>query len=78
MRVSGGLVPTTIDRELRPAPVPALRLTAGRGNMIVDNLLFGQTEIVPGSGIVRATTGEIDEARSNRFPERTAKQQTAR
>lgn len=54
VRVSGCLVRDDRPAEARPV---ALRLTAGRGNMIVDNLLFGQTEIVPGSGMVRGNSG---------------------
>lgn len=54
VRVSGCLVRD--DRPDAARPV-ALRLTGGRGNMIVDNLLAGQTEIVPGSGMVRGNYG---------------------
>ncbi len=50
VRVSGCLVRDDRPAEARPV---ALRLTGGRENMIVDNLLFGQTEIVPDSGMVR-------------------------
>ncbi len=58
VRVSGCLI-----RDDRPADSPpvALRLTAGRGNMIVDNLLYGRTEIASGSGTVRGNyEGERD------------------
>jgi len=50
VRVSGCLI-----RDDRPVATPpvALRLTAGRGNMIVDNVLAGQTEIAADSGLVR-------------------------
>jgi len=50
VRVSGCLVRDDRPAEARPV---ALRLTAGRDNMIVDNLLSGQTDIAPGSGMVR-------------------------
>lgn len=50
VRVSGCLV-----RDDRPAEAPpvALKLTSGRGNMIVDNLLYGRTEVAPDSGMIR-------------------------
>ena len=54
VRVSGCLVRD--DRPSAARPV-ALRLTGGRGNMIVDNLLFGQTEIAPGTGMVQGNYG---------------------
>ncbi len=50
VRVSGCLVRD--DRTDDPRPI-ALRLTGGQGNMIVDNLLAGQTEIAPNTGVVR-------------------------
>lgn len=55
VRVSGCLV-----RDDRPAAAraAALRLTSGQGNMIVDNLLGGPTEIVPDSGMVQGNYGE--------------------
>lgn len=50
VRVSGCLIRDDRPADSRPV---ALRLTAGRENMIVDNLLSGRTEITPGSGMVQ-------------------------
>jgi len=54
VRVSDCLVRD--DRQGAARPV-ALRLTKGQGNMIVHNLLFGQTEIAPGSGMAQGNYG---------------------
>lgn len=56
VRVSDCLV-----RDDRPSKEPpiALRLTGGRGNMIVSNMLVGQTEIAAGSGLVEGNYGGV-------------------
>ena len=56
---SGVRVSDCLIRDDRPAsakPV-ALRVVGGRGNMVVNNLLRGSTEIPPGSTVVQGNYG---------------------
>ncbi|NLY99205.1 MAG: right-handed parallel beta-helix repeat-containing protein, partial [Pirellulaceae bacterium] len=60
VRLSGCLV-----RDDRPSNEPpiALRVAGGSGNMIVGNMLVGETEIAAGSGLVEGNYGGVARTR---------------